>query len=48
MTEERLDSMKLDYIANRSERGQEAVEALRKSRTDRLRKMAGQKVESGL
>lgn len=37
--------MKLDFIAHRSEKGREAVEALRKSREEKLRKMAGIKDE---
>ncbi|GFZ43235.1 hypothetical protein JCM24511_00954 [Saitozyma sp. JCM 24511] len=43
MTEERMDSMKLDYIANRSEKGKQAVEALREQRTSHLRKHYGRK-----
>ncbi|WWC87989.1 uncharacterized protein L201_002891 [Kwoniella dendrophila CBS 6074] len=46
MTQERMDAAKLDYIANRSEHGKQAVEALRKSRAEKLRKMAGLKEES--
>ncbi|WVO19679.1 uncharacterized protein IAS62_000969 [Cryptococcus decagattii] len=45
MTQERMDGMKLDFIAHRSEKGREAVEALRKSREEKLRKMAGIKDE---
>ncbi|WVQ65074.1 hypothetical protein V865_003645 [Kwoniella europaea PYCC6329] len=45
MTQDRMDAAKLDYIANRSEHGRQAVEALRKSRAERLRKMAGLKEE---
>lgn len=45
MTQERMDAMKLDFIAHRSEKGREAVEALRKSREEKLRKMAGIKDE---
>jgi COX assembly protein 1 len=43
MTEERMDSMKLDYIANRSEKGKQAVLALREQRTSHLRKHYGKK-----
>ncbi|WRT65844.1 uncharacterized protein IL334_002795 [Kwoniella shivajii] len=46
VTQERLDTAKLDYIANRSEHGKQAVEALRKSRAEKLRRMAGLKEES--
>jgi COX assembly protein 1 len=42
-TEERVDELKLDYIANRSERGRIAVEALKASRLEKLKKMAGRK-----
>ena len=45
MTQERMDAMKLDFIAHRSEKGREAVEALRKSREEKLRRMAGIKDE---
>lgn len=43
MTEEALDTLKLDYIANRSERGREAVEKLYKERTEKLLRMSGRK-----
>jgi COX assembly protein 1 len=43
MTEERLDAAKLDYIANRSERGREAVEKLFKERQEKLLRMSGRK-----
>lgn len=43
MTEERLDAMKLDYIANRSERGRQAVEKLWEERKQKLLKMSGRK-----
>jgi COX assembly protein 1 len=42
-TEERVDELKLDYIAHRSERGRIAVEALKASRLEKLKKMAGRK-----
>ncbi|WVO13148.1 hypothetical protein L204_100760 [Cryptococcus depauperatus] len=45
MTTERLDAMKLDYIARRSEMGKQAVEALKKSREERFKRMAGIKDE---
>lgn len=45
MTTERLDSMKLDYISKRSEKGRAAVEALRESRAEHLKKMARKKKE---
>ncbi|WVR05702.1 hypothetical protein IAU60_002726 [Kwoniella sp. DSM 27419] len=45
MTVERMDAAKLEYIANRSEHGRQAVEALKKSRADKLRRMAGLKEE---
>ncbi|KAL7420948.1 hypothetical protein Q5752_004902 [Cryptotrichosporon argae] len=47
MSEERLDAMKLDYIANRSEKGRQAVEALIKARKEKLLKMAGLSKEPG-
>lgn len=43
MTEDRIDDLKLDYIANRSERGRVAVEQLKASRLEKLKKMAGRK-----
>ncbi|GMK60035.1 hypothetical protein CspeluHIS016_0902520 [Cutaneotrichosporon spelunceum] len=43
MTEERLDAAKLDYIANRSERGRQAVEKLYKERHEKLLRMSGRK-----
>lgn len=43
MSEEQLDAMKLDYIANRSERGREAVEKLWEERREKLLKMSGRK-----
>lgn len=36
MSEERLDSLKLDYIAERSEKGRAAVEKLRNERSGYL------------
>ncbi|WWD18089.1 hypothetical protein CI109_102537 [Kwoniella shandongensis] len=48
MTQDRLDHMKLEYIAHRSENGRLAVEALRKSREEKLRKMAGIKEEASV
>ncbi|WVQ85280.1 hypothetical protein IAT38_007445 [Cryptococcus sp. DSM 104549] len=38
---ERMDALKLEYIAHRSEKGREAVETLKKYRVDQLHKMAG-------
>ncbi|BEJ18065.1 hypothetical protein CspHIS471_0703420 [Cutaneotrichosporon sp. HIS471] len=43
MTEERLDAAKLDYIANRSERGRQAVEKLFQERQEKLLRMSGRK-----
>lgn len=43
MTEESLDAAKLDYIANRSDRGREAVEKLYKERQEKLLRMSGRK-----
>lgn len=43
MTEDRLDALKLDYIANRSDRGREAVEALYRERREKLLRMSGRK-----
>lgn len=43
MTEERIDALRLDYIANRSERGREAVEKLYRERTEKLLRMSGRK-----
>lgn len=43
MTEERLDAMKLDYIAHRSERGRQAVDKLWEERKAKLLKMSGRK-----
>lgn len=40
MTEERLDVMKVDYIAKRSEKGRCGVEALWDSRAKHLQKEA--------
>jgi COX assembly protein 1 len=48
MTEDRLDSFKLDYIANRSEKGRLAVAALRESRAKHLLKMAPKKKEESV
>ncbi|WVQ97084.1 hypothetical protein IAU59_004194 [Kwoniella sp. CBS 9459] len=45
MTQERMDAANLEYIANRSEHGRQAVEALKKSREEKLRRMAGIKDE---
>ncbi|KAK4684751.1 hypothetical protein P7C73_g5420, partial [Tremellales sp. Uapishka_1] len=45
MTTEKLDAMKLDYIANRSEKGRLAVETLRAGRIDKLRGKTQQAVE---
>jgi COX assembly protein 1 len=41
VTTEKLDASKLDYIANRSERGKQAVEDLRQSRIASLKRQAG-------
>lgn len=46
LTEERLDALKLSYIANRSERGREAVEQLTAQRKAKLLRMAGKKAEA--
>ncbi len=43
MTTERLDSMKLDYISKRSEKGRAAVEALRESRQSISRRWRGRR-----
>ena len=45
MTEERLDGQKLEYIANRSERGREAVDALWRTRVenDEIKRKAEEK-----
>lgn len=43
MREERIDQMKLEYIAQRSEKGKQAVEALLAARREKLLKMAGRK-----
>ena len=39
-TEERVDELKLDFIANRSERGRIAVEQLKAARFEKFKKMA--------
>ncbi|EIW72724.1 hypothetical protein M231_07205 [Tremella mesenterica] len=41
MTQDRLDDMKLDYIAHRSEKGRQAVEELKAARLVKLKKMMG-------
>ena len=38
--------MKLDYIAHRSEKGRQAVEALKASRLEKLKAMMGRKEEA--
>lgn len=43
MTTERIDEMKLEYIAQRSEKGKQAVDALLAARREKLLKMAGRK-----
>lgn len=43
MTEGRLDTIRLDYIAERSDHGRAAVEALRSSRAEYLQKAYGKK-----
>lgn len=43
MTEDRMDSIRLDYIAERSDHGRAAVEALRSSRAEYLQKAYGKK-----
>jgi COX assembly protein 1 len=45
MTTERLDAAKLDYIANRSEKGRQAVETLRTSRIEKLKGKTASKEE---
>ena len=45
VTEDRLNTMKLDYIAHRSERSQEAVEALRLKGEENFRRLGGKKVD---
>ena len=47
MTEDRLDGIRLDYIADRSDHGRAAVEALRSSRAEYLQKAYGKKDKSG-
>lgn len=43
MSFDRMDTLKLEYIANRSEKGRLAVEALLKQRKEKLLKLAGKK-----
>lgn len=43
MRTERVDEMKLEYIAQRSEKGKQAVETLLAQRREKLLKMAGRK-----
>lgn len=43
MRTERIDELKLEYIAQRSEKGKQAVEALLAARREKLLKMAGLK-----
>lgn len=43
MRTERIDEMKLEYIAQRSEKGKQAVDALLAARREKLLKMAGLK-----
>ncbi|WVQ71122.1 hypothetical protein IAR50_000647 [Cryptococcus sp. DSM 104548] len=45
MSTERIDSMKLDFIAHRSEKGREAVEAFRKTKREKINRMLGIKEE---
>ncbi len=45
VTEDRLNEMKLDYIAHRGERGQEALEELRRKGEENFKRMGGKKVE---
>ena len=47
MTEDRLDGIRLDYIAERSDHGRAAVEALRSSRAEYLQKAYGKKDKKG-
>lgn len=47
MTEEKLNLMKLDYIANRSERGREVIEDLRRKGEENYRRMGGKAPASG-
>jgi hypothetical protein len=46
LTQERLDALKLEYIAHRSERGRDAVELLTAERRAKLLRMAGKKDEA--
>jgi hypothetical protein len=46
LSEERLDELKLEYIAHRSERGRDAVELLTAERRAKLLRMAGKKDEA--
>ncbi|KAL1410899.1 hypothetical protein Q8F55_001842 [Vanrija albida] len=45
MSVDRIDALKLDYIANRSEKGRLAVEALLQQRKEKLIKLSGKKEE---
>lgn len=36
LTDDKMDAMKLEYISNRSENGRKAVEALKRSRLEKL------------
>ena len=46
MTDDRLNAMRLDYIAHRSERGREAVEALQRQGEENYRRLGGKKTEA--
>jgi hypothetical protein len=48
VNEERLDELKLEYIANRSEKGRQAVDALIAERRLKLLKLAGKKDEASV
>ncbi|WOO80968.1 uncharacterized protein LOC62_03G004499 [Vanrija pseudolonga] len=43
MSVDRIDTLKLEYIANRSEKGRLAVEALLQQRKEKLIKMSGKR-----
>ena len=46
MHEDRLNSMKLDYIAHRSERAAEAIEELRRKGEENYKRMGGQTTQA--
>jgi len=46
LTQERIDALKLEYIARRAERAREAVELLTAERRAKLLRMAGKKDEA--